>query len=822
MTDRRALATFAIATGAALTSWAPSARAQSTDVTAVLRLMGARAKNVFAPRGAPAIGGLVRVPPGVRAADLGLREIAPGFARIWGEPSRIVSFADAHPDLRVEVSPPLHLLLDKAARYVGAQIANASGYDGSNVLVGVADTGIDLTHPNFRDASGGTRVEWLLDLSTSPIGKHPDLEQQYGSTDANGVTKGAVWAKADIDALLASSDTSKLPQDEVGHGTLVASCAAGQDSSYQGVAPRAGLLVARITSDSGGEGGNDEMLRGVAFLFDRADALQRPIVVNISLGTDFGPHDGTLSWEEALASHVGSAYPGRALVVAAGNSGSIAETSVHQSVHISHGETLRVPVLTRGARQQGSVQIWIAMHPGADLKVGLDAPDGTWISPVGNNDAAGKNTSKFSAAIYNGSRASGGAIPSQTRGAIVVWEGIWPAGRYFVTLSGDGTADLYVQGTGDVSLQGDVGFAEGAREGTINLPATHPAIIGVGCTINKKSWPSLSGVGYLQIPLLDAAGGEPDPTGSTREPIDGEPCWFSSAGPTLTGVPKPEIMAPGAAIVGALSQQALPPAAKNSIFTTDCRAGSTGAAAQRCLQIDETHGVSAGTSFSAPLVAGAVALLLQHDRSLTQGDVVAALQGGAHPLRGSAPFNDQAGPGELDVMGALEAADRLRDPRLALPSRAESWMTLGADVYLADGSTPLQAIVELRGARMAGAGPTQADGFGDRRLAVYARVDGAAHEQTVRRVAPGVWVATVQLPAGLGGSGLTVGATFDGVDIVSPKTVPIATDLWNARYPPSVHGGCAIGPTRKVGGEGAVLAVAGISVGAVVRRRRRA
>ena len=53
------------------------------------------------------------------------------------------------------------------------------------------------------------------------------------------------------------------------------------------------------------------------------------------------------------------------------------------------------------------------------------------------------------------------------------------------------------------------------------------------------------------VPLLDSAGGAPNAGGLTRVPIDGEPCWFSSAGPTLTGIAKPDIMAPGAAIVGA-------------------------------------------------------------------------------------------------------------------------------------------------------------------------------------------------------------------------------------------------------------------------------
>ncbi|MDP9001334.1 MAG: S8 family serine peptidase [Myxococcota bacterium] len=807
---------------AALATWTTLAPAQSANGAAIVRLLGARAKDAFAPRGAPGMGAVVRLPANMRAADVGLQDLAPGFARLWGQPRGIVAFASAHPDLRVEVSPPLHLLLDTAAAYVGATAANASGYTGKNVLIGIADTGIDLTHPNFQDASGATRVEWLLDLSAPPIGKYPDLERQYGSTDMSGkLVAGAIWAKADIDALLASKGSSGLPKDEIGHGTLVASCAAGQDARYRGVAPDAGLLIARITDPGTGAIGNDELLRGVKFLFDRADFRHQPVVVNLSIGTDFGPHDGTLAWEQALASHVGSTQPGHALVVAAGNSGSIAETPVHQSVHVSRGSTMRVPLTTRGASQSGSVQIWVATHSSAELRVGLDGPDGTWISPVGNDTAVGKNTTSYDAAVYNGSQPTGSPIPAESHGAVVVWQGQWPAGTYHVTLSGSGMADLYVMGTGDVANPGDVGFADAVRESTINLPATHPEIIGVGCTINKKSWQSAGGgISLPSPPPLDTAGGEFDPNATPRDLFDGEPCWFSSAGPTLMGLPKPEILAPGAAIIGAMSQEAIPPV-MTSIFTTDCPSRNSARADPRCEQIDRTHGVSAGTSFSAPLVAGAVALLFERDPSLTQDDVRAALQGGAHRLRGTALFGDQAGAGELDVPGALAVVDRLHDPRLALPVRSESWMVLGADVYLADGSTPLEAIVELRTARVGNGTLTAADGFMDGRLAAYAFADGSRQvPPSLRRAAPGVWVATVQLPAGLGGSRLTVGVTFDGVDIVDAKSVPIATDVWNAEYPPSVRGGCA--STGGTGSsESALMAIAVGAAIATARRRRR-
>jgi subtilisin family serine protease len=771
----------------------------------LVRLLGSHALTALTARGSPGMGALVRLPPRMQANDVGLREIAPGIARLRGSPESIVVFATAHPDLDIEVAPPLHLLLDTAAGYVSATAAIANGLDGSGAIVGIADTGLDLTHPDFLDARGHTRVAWLLDLSSKPRGVYADLERTFGLTDASGNARGAVWKGDEIDAAIASGSVATLPLDEVGHGTLVTSCAAGGGaggkSPFRGIAPAATIVLARISGSGADAIDNDGLLQGVAFLFDRADALGMPIVVNLSIGSDFGPHDGTTAWEQTLASHVGPAHPGHALVAAVGNSGSIAENPVHENVHVNPSTTTRVPIRTDsasfpryGPTQTGAVDVWIAMHAGANLHVGLDAPGGTWILPLPSGKSSGKSTGNagYDASVVNGSQP--GESPSdQTHGAVVAWSGTWPNGTYFITLSGSGTADLYLQGSGEAT---NAAFVYGVREGTVGLPATHPSIIGVGCTINKKAWRSIDQVHVgLAVPLLDAVGGAPSKAEFPwRDPTEGEPCWFSSAGPTITGQQKPEIMAPGAAIVGALSQQAIPPGT-SSIFTApDCPAGAGGTMDPKCEQVDTLHGVSAGTSFSSPLVAGAVAVLFQRNPKLTQDEILAALQGGAHRLRGAAPFEDQSGVGELDVLGAVAAADLLQSPQVSWPTRTESWLTLGADQYLADGSTDLQAVVELRAARTDAAAPLPADGPFDARLAAYTLVDGKefAPAPSLARRGPGVWIATVRLPPGLGGSSLTVGAKFDGADIVDRKSIPIATDAWNAEYPPIARGGCSV------------------------------
>src|SRR5262249_17435450 len=154
---------------------------------------------------------------------------------------------------------------------------------------------------------------------------------------------------------------------------------------------------------------------------------------------------------------------------------------------------------------------------------------------------------------------------------IVIFTGTFPSGQYAVTLAGKGFADLYVDGSGDAALTGPspAFFSEAVREATITLPASNATVISVGCTVDNASWTSinLQKVG-IREPKLDPYGGLPQNVPRVA-PVGGEVCYFSSAGPTLTGVPKPDILAPGAVVIGAMSQQAKP-GSPNSIFTTQC------------------------------------------------------------------------------------------------------------------------------------------------------------------------------------------------------------------------------------------------------------
>ncbi|HSU40786.1 MAG TPA: S8 family serine peptidase, partial [Polyangiaceae bacterium] len=349
---------------------------------------------------------IVEVPPG---ADPPAR-----FVRVGTTPSgstlgvldlgvaSLTSLAAARPELTLSWSPPLRLLLDHADGFTGASaFRNATGLTGRGVILGMIDTGLDPTHPDLRDASGKSRILWWLDFSRERAGLHPELEDELGCridpNDSNGVPC-AVLDGDDVETLLADNDSTNDPRDFGGHGTHVASLAGGTGRSnspprYVGVAPEASYIVARVARKGGGIYDTD-VLKAASFVFERAQDLARPAVVNLSLGSDFGGHDGSSPVERGLESLVGADHPGRAIVVAAGNSatlyagldtGTPEPLGVHTEVHIpEHGEAL-VPIVTPATAPgvtEGTIYVWITLRAGDALKLGVEHRAGTILQPV--------------------------------------------------------------------------------------------------------------------------------------------------------------------------------------------------------------------------------------------------------------------------------------------------------------------------------------------------------------------------------------------------------------------------------------------------------
>ncbi len=188
--------------------------------------------------------------------------------------------------------------------------------DGSGVIVGVVDFGCDYVHRNFRNPDGRTRLLFLWDQQGS-----------QNSMSPAGYPYGREFNSDHINEALRSDDPyaflSYDPEEEA-HGTHVMDTAAGngRGTGAPGVAPKADLIFVELASEAlrpdESFGNSRRLMDAVKYIFDKATQLGRPAVVNLSLGTHGGPHDGSTPverWFDELLN-----VPGRAIVISAGNS----------------------------------------------------------------------------------------------------------------------------------------------------------------------------------------------------------------------------------------------------------------------------------------------------------------------------------------------------------------------------------------------------------------------------------------------------------------------------------------------------------------------
>ena len=139
---------------------------------------------------------------------------------------------------------------------------NRNGNGGEGVYVAVIDSGIDYFHPDFI-VDGKTRIAVIYDEVT-----------------------GRVYSREDIDNAIAENNRS-LIMDKSGHGTSVAGIAAGNN----GVAFKSDIIVVKLGEDNFFS--TARLMEGVDFALKFAMENNRPIAINISIGNNYGAHDGT-------------------------------------------------------------------------------------------------------------------------------------------------------------------------------------------------------------------------------------------------------------------------------------------------------------------------------------------------------------------------------------------------------------------------------------------------------------------------------------------------------------------------------------------------
>lgn len=512
---------------------------------------------------------------------------------------------------------------------------------GQNVLIGIIDVGgIDFAHEDFMDDQGNSRILRIWDQGGDAFDPPRLTVTEAGSGKSTGYGSEitaehiAFALKEAAAARVSPYDLAPQSQEVRGsHATHVASIAAGRS----GVCKRAriaAVLIALPDDDlerSRSFYDTTRIVDGLAYLFALAESEKMDAVsINISLGTNGGAHDGSemmSRWINAAMSN-----PGRAVCVAAGNSGQEAPEfegdlgiwsgRVHTSGRIPAAglrRDLEWLVVGNGLKDvsENELEIWYGAEDEFDIE--LFTPGGQRIGPI----SPGKRVENLLlpdrtvVSIYNqlsnpkngDNRIAVYLSPHMAEPIVGVAAGTWRVrligkvvrtGAYNAWIERDDPRRVGGRPQTEWRLPSFFGAATYEDNSTLSSLACGPQVIGVA--------------------NLDEA----------RELLN----VTSSQGPTRDGRLKPEIAAPGTGIIAACG------------FDPNTK------------WIEMT-----GTSMASPYVTGVAGLMLSLAPQLTAAQIDGIIQRTSRPLPGSSyEWHNGTGFGVIDPPACLREVVRVTQP----------------------------------------------------------------------------------------------------------------------------------------------------------------
>lgn len=504
-------------------------------------------------------------------------------------------------------------------------------YTGRGVIVGLIDTGVEYGHNAYYNGKGGTlRIRRVWDQNT--FAKNPPEGYTYGSeyTTQEAILEAATDSKTQF------------------HGSHTMGTAAGGgnlSTPYTGMAPDADIVFVSFATNS-----NASIADGIKYIFDYADEVDKPCVINMSLGSHQGPHDGTSALDRVIDEMTG---PGRIIVGAVGNEG---EAHMHASKTFTETDRTMKTFITFSAQQYEKRQyldIWGT--PGSNLKVSLGVFNSLKGQMVDQSQIYDTSNSSVPYIFYFTYLEEVGAEVDATingeinpdNGAPHVWiesqvgdvgQGRMPG----LIIEGDPGATVHVWNVGmnEFSSNGKKGFTDGDANCTVGeIGGTAKSIITVGSYDGRNNIPfRRNNVDYYMSMLDQESFPYKQYSHST----------FSSYGPTADGRIVPHVLAPGLPVISCLNRFALSSSDLEDLYS-DCTTTMSG---HRSYYI-----YSMGTSMSAPHVAGIVALMLQANPELTPQQAREILQSTADTWdeMGALP-NNAYGAGRANALKAVRAA----------------------------------------------------------------------------------------------------------------------------------------------------------------------
>ena len=578
---------------------------------------------------------------------------------------RFTEVADLEVVTRIEVAVPMRPYTDKAREDTNVDDvlnltadAVAAGlsqkYDGSGVIMGVIDTGIDFQHIAFKDSNGNSRIKraYVYDGSSEKLYK--TISSSAPTTDDTSEDHGThTSSAAGGSSVIISGSNVTVTNDHA-------------SATYGGMAPGSDLYLAGINGLS-----STYLSNAFKKIATYADSVSMPLVVSNSWGSHIGPHDGTSSYSSVIAQYFGDNHPNHICLFSAGNTSGDAAENEGGGKHLygtaSQANPLRSILRSHyysdtdnGYRYNGNISAWCrstnVSNMGCRIYV-LNSNTGAVLTSVEvNPTTSGASVSGLST-YYTGTLYAYKDYVNSNKTQILLQTG----SNGLVTRSHNNYVSNYtlavefypINGTAEIDVWGGnycyftdylttngYNWTNGTDDGAMGDYATIPEIISIGAHVTKNRIVDYNGTSYNYSGTYTL----------------GDIAYFSSYGTpsmTPTGGLYPWITAPGARTVAAV----------NHYHTSDDYNyinGQYGKVDRVNSNTTYPYGAMQGTSMSTPVAAGIVALWLQAaqevDWNMTTSDVkdVMRVTAKQDSWTMTGPNASHFGNGKIDALGGLQ------------------------------------------------------------------------------------------------------------------------------------------------------------------------